>query len=62
MLGFIALLIFGDWMIPGLSKMWPLVFIGAYFVYALIYTVVQLCKPKHERDWSGLLPTDWSGL
>lgn len=62
MLGFVALLILGDRMFPRLLDMWPLVFMGAYCMYALVYTVVQLNKPRHERDWSGLLPGDWSGL
>ncbi len=60
-LGFLVLLILMDWMVPGLLDMWPLLFLAAYGVYVLVYTVLQLRKPKYKRDWSGLI-LDLTGL
>jgi hypothetical protein len=56
MLGFLVFLILMDRIAPWLLDMWPLLLLAAYCVYAVIYTVLEMNKPKHERDWSGLFP------
>lgn len=55
-LGFLVLLIFMDWMIPGLLDMWPLLLVVGYVVYAVIYSALELKKPRNKRDWGGLFP------
>jgi hypothetical protein len=56
MLGFLVFLILMDRIAPWLLDMWPLLLLAAYCVYAVIFTVLEMRKPKHERDWSGLCP------